>query len=143
MLYILTAIAFVIGVALVLGSYFGVTKVPGMMLQRKLDARLQEISLPDAPAESDGSSQGLLKTAQTGMLPALDKMMAGTAKGSAVSRWLEQSGVKISVSTPCCSLAIVCGGAFGFLGLILVKLPIAFVLRRRRWASRCRSSSST
>ncbi len=126
MLYILTLIAFVIGAALVLGSYFGVTKVPGMMLQRKLDARLQEISLPDAPAESDGSSQGLLKTAQTGMLPAFDKMMEGTARGSAVSHWLEQTGVKISLST-LLLLAIVCGGAFGFLGLILVKLPIAFV----------------
>jgi len=126
MLYILTLIAFVIGAALVLGSYFGVTKVPGMMLQRKLDARLQEISLPDAPAESDGSGQGLLKTAQTGMLPAFDKMMEGTAKGSAVSHWLEQTGVKISLST-LLLLAIVCGGAFGFLGLILVKLPIAFV----------------
>jgi tight adherence protein B len=72
------------------------------------------------------STAGLLKTAQTGMLPAFDKMMEGTAKGSAVSHWLEQTGVKISLST-LLLLAIVCGGAFGFLGLILVKLPIAFV----------------
>ena len=142
MLYILTAIAFVIGVGLVLGSYFGVTKVPGLMLQRKLDARLQEISMPDASEESDGGGEGLLKTAQIGMLPAFDKMMAGTARGSAMSHWLEQTGVKTSVSTVLLhrdrdAAACSASSASGWSSCRSRSCSSA------AWASRCRSSSST
>jgi tight adherence protein B len=124
-LYILTAIAFVIGAGFVLGSYFGATKVPGMVLQRKLDQRLQEISAPEPVApESDGKSQGILKSAHTGMLPALDKMLGGTARGSAMSRWLEQTGVKTSVSTVLlvsAVLAVLCGIG----GYMLIRQPLA------------------
>ena len=42
LLYILVGLAFCIGAGFVLGSYFGVTKLPGMVLQRKLEARLEE-----------------------------------------------------------------------------------------------------
>jgi tight adherence protein B len=97
-LLVLTAIAFFIGVAIVLGSYFGATKVPGMVLQRKLDQRLQEISIPEA-ATDDPSAQGILKSRHVGMLPALDRIFGGTAKGSALSRWVDQSGLKTSLST--------------------------------------------
>ena len=134
LLYLLTGIAFLVGVGLVLGGYFGATKVPGMVLQRKLDARLQEISMPEDPGVAEGESQGLLKTAQTGMLPALDKMMAGTAKGSAMSRWLEQTGVKTSLSTVILA-AVVMGAAFGFVGMILLKTPIAFLVVGGRGAA--------
>jgi tight adherence protein B len=98
-LMLLMLIAFGVGVALVFGTYFGATKVPGLVLQRKLDQRLQEISTPEAPPSEEGSGQGLLKTTQEGMLPALDKIFGGTAKGSAISRWIEQSGVKTTLST--------------------------------------------
>jgi tight adherence protein B len=98
-LYILMAIAFAIGAAIVFGTYFGATKVPGMVLQRKLDQRLQEISSPiEAPA-AEGSGMGLLKTQAEGMLPALDRMFGGTAKGSRLTTWIEQSGVKTTLST--------------------------------------------
>jgi tight adherence protein B len=123
-LYILTAIAFAVGVALVFGTYFGATKVPGMVLQRKLDARLQEISSPEDLPESDGKGQGLLKSAHQGMFPALDRIVGGTTKGSAIGRWIEQSGVKTSVSTVLL-MATVIGGLFGFMGLMLIGHPLA------------------
>ena len=43
-LLILMALAFIVGVGLVMGGYLGAAKVPGMMLQRKLDARIEEVT---------------------------------------------------------------------------------------------------
>jgi tight adherence protein B len=125
-LLILTALAFCVGVALVFGTYFGATKVPDMVLQRKLDQRLQEISLPDTVAE-DGTTQAILKTQQEGMLPALDRMFGGTAKGSALSRWIDQSGLKTTLSTV---LAASVGFAIGcaLLMKMLIAHPLAMML---------------
>jgi len=98
-LYILVTLAFFFGAALVFGGYFGATKVPGLVLQRKLDQRLQEISSPLEDPVNPESSQGLVKTQAEGMLPAIDRMFGNTAKGSRISTWIEQSGVKTTVST--------------------------------------------
>ncbi len=88
--------AFIIGVGLVMGLYLASTKVPGMLAQRKLMARLDSL----APVEnSDAPSGGeLLKASDNGVLPAFDRMMAGSQRGNAISRWIEQSGMKVSVS---------------------------------------------
>jgi tight adherence protein B len=125
MLWILVLIAFVIGASMVLGTYFGAMKMPGMMLQRKVDARLQEISFPDpGPVDEDGKNQSLLKTAQAGMLPVFDKFVGNTTKGSAISRWIEQSGVK---TTPSTVLLAAVGFALllGFTALMLIRHPLA------------------
>jgi tight adherence protein B len=135
-LTILVVIAFCVGVAIVFGAYFGATKVPGLVLQRKLDARLQEISSPfDEAASDDGKSQGLLKTRQEGMLPAFDRLFGGTTKGSALSLWIEQSGVKTSLSTVlvialvlAAVMAIVLKMAVGHPMAYLVGAPIGFVM---------------
>ena len=127
-LYILMGIAFAIGAGLVIGSYFGATKMPGMMLQRKLDARLQEISSPEPePAAGEAGTGSLLKTAQAGMLPVLDKFVGGTTRGSAISRWIEQSGVKTTVSTVLLA-AVGFALLFGFVGLMLIGHPMAFFI---------------
>ena len=124
-LLILVGIAFLVGFGIVFGSYFGATKMPGMVLQRKLDQRLQEISLPEEVLSPDNRDQALRKTVASGMLPAFDKIVGATAKGTKLSAWIEQSGVKTSVSTvllfSLCLFAV-----FGFIGLRLVRLPIAF-----------------
>jgi len=126
MLLILTALAFCVGAAIVLGTYFGAAKVPGMVLQRKLDQRLQEISMPEAAAE-EGAEQGILKTKHEGMLPSLDRMFGGTAKGSALGRWIDQSGLKTSLSTVlAASLAFAIGMAI--LTNMLIAHPFAMML---------------
>ncbi len=94
---IIVALAFLFGTALVVGSYMGAARIPGMMLQRRLESRLQEIS--EAPEQRpEGSSKLLLKTEKAGPLPAIDRLVGGTAQGSALSRWLEQTGVRTTVS---------------------------------------------
>jgi len=87
--------AFVVGMAVVMGLYVAYTKLPGMLAQRKLMARLDSL----APAEeATAPSTTLLKASETGALPAFERMMASSTRGSAIGRWIEQSGMRVSVS---------------------------------------------
>jgi tight adherence protein B len=89
--------AFVIGVAIVMGLYLASTKLPGMLAQRKLMARLDSLT-PLEHAEADNNASTLLKASDNGVLPAFDRMMASSQRGNAISRWIEQSGMKVSTS---------------------------------------------
>ena len=129
LLYILVGLAFCIGAGFVLGSYFGVTKLPGMVLQRKLEARLEEVAMgPDVEPVADGQAKALLKVAQGGPMPAIDRFVGGTTRGSALGRWIEQSGVKTTISAVLL-IALAHAAVFGFITMFLVK------------ASPCRSCS--
>ena len=131
-LLILLVLAFALGVALVLGGYLGVTKVPGMMLQRRLDVRLQEVSqLPEERGGDAAPGAVLLKEELVGPLPGVDRMLKGTAKGSALAKWIEQSGVKMTLTsvllTACAS-----GAVIGLVVAMSVRapwgLPVGFAL---------------
>jgi tight adherence protein B len=126
-LMILVVIAFAVGFGMVFGTYFGATKVPGMVLQRKLESRLQEISSPEEVTDNDSKDQTLRKTIAAGMMPAFDRMVGGTTKGTALSAWIEQSGVKTSLSTVLL-VAVALGAGLGLLGLVMIKLPVAMFL---------------
>lgn len=87
--------AFVIGIGLVMGVYMGITKLPGYMAQRKLQGRLEELATTiDEPT----NPKALIKVSEAGPIPGLERMISGTERGSAFSRWIEQSGMKVSVS---------------------------------------------
>ena len=114
MVVLVVVLAFVVGVGLVVGLFMGATHVPGMMLQRKLDQRLQEVTtnVVDEPSESSGSS--LIKDSKAGLTAWFDRMAGGTQRGSALAQWVAQSGVKASVGTVlmiALVLAAVCGMA--------------------------------
>jgi tight adherence protein B len=116
--------AFVIGVGLVMGVYVGITKVPGMLAQRKLMGRLQELSAP--LDEQEAGAKTLVKVTNPGVLPAFDRMMAGTTKGSAVSRWIEQSGAKASLSTVLL-IALVLAAVMALVATMATRAPISMV----------------
>ena len=92
---LLVLLAFVVGVGIVLGVYFGAMQVPGMMMRRKLEDRLQEVS---QPLEEKQAANVLVKVAVEGPLPAIDRMLGGTPRGTSLARWIEQSGMKASIS---------------------------------------------
>jgi tight adherence protein B len=96
-LLIVVVLAFIVGVVLVMGGYEAVTKLPQMLLQRRLESRLQEISQPAEP-EQDTAKKLLVKTQKVGPVPAIDRMLGGTERGSALSQWIEQSGMKATLS---------------------------------------------
>jgi tight adherence protein B len=90
--------AFVVGVVLVMAAYVGTTKLPGILAQRKLMGRLQSLSAPPDEPDAAVKAAALVKVSNTGLVPGFDRMMAGTTRGSAISRWIEQSGMKASLS---------------------------------------------
>jgi tight adherence protein B len=93
---LLVILVFFFGVGAVMGLYYAATRVPGMMAQRKLDLRLQELSAPiDEPKDGE---KLLVKVQREGPLPAFDRFLSGTTRGSALGRWIDQSGMKATVS---------------------------------------------
>jgi tight adherence protein B len=68
-----------------------------MMMRRKLDSRLQEIS---QPPDELGPLHGkdFLKAHKSGPMPALERLLKGTARGSSINRWLEQTGSRTTIS---------------------------------------------
>jgi len=120
MLLVALLSAFVIGIGLVMAVYVGITKVPAMLAQRKLQSRLEELSVPlDQPSIGDGA---LLKVSDAGPLPALERMISGTERGSAFGRWIEQSGLKVSISGVLL-IAVVSGALCAILVTMLTRSP--------------------
>jgi tight adherence protein B len=97
MVIALVLLAFVFGVGMVMGGYTAIAKLPQMLLQRKLDTRLQEVSQPIERVE-DTNTKMLVKVQNVGPLPGVDRILAGTTRGSSLGRWLDQSGLKVSLS---------------------------------------------
>ena len=94
--FILIVLAFAFGAAVVMAIYMAAMKVPGMMAQRRLNERLQGIS--QQPEEEAEAATLLVKVQHKGPLPAIDRMLGGTTRGSALGRWIDQSGMKASIS---------------------------------------------
>jgi tight adherence protein B len=114
-LLVLVTVAFLVGFFFVFGGYLGVTRVPGMMLQRKLEARLDEIALPETKDKSTGDA--ILKAVSEGPIPVLDRMFGKSDRGTALGRWVEQSGVKITLSA-----VVLIAAGFAVAGGVLVML---------------------
>jgi tight adherence protein B len=115
---------FLIGAGTVLGAYYGIIKLPGLMLQRKLDARLDEVTRPVEDVPQDGA--GLVKGKHEGVLPAFERFVAESARGSAITLWLEQSGVKISLSG-LMLLATVLAILLGFVVATVLRMKLGWV----------------
>ena len=135
----LVALVFVASTAVIFGLYVLIAGKAKATLRQQVEGRLQEMS---GVAEADSSV--LVKAIVSGPLPAVDRMATGTATGSRLERWLEQSGVAISLSG--LLVASLLGAVlFGLAGSMLVHHPLATgacalfgfvvpsaVLRRRR-----------
>ena len=122
--------AFVIGAGLVMAAYVGTTKVPGMLAQRKLMGRLQSLSAPVEEPDAVKAAT-LVKASNAGIVPGFDRMMAGTARGSALSRWIDQSGMKASISGVLL-VALVLAGVMAFIAMAIthtsVSMPVGGAL---------------
>jgi tight adherence protein B len=105
----LVLFAFMFGAGLVMGLYLLATRIPGRMSQKKLEGRLRELTQP--VIEDPGTQKVLIKVAAEGPLPAIDRILGGTTRGSNLGRWLEQSGTKVTIS-----------------GVLLIAIGLAFVV---------------
>jgi tight adherence protein B len=114
---------FILGVGAVMGVYFLVTKLPGYLAQRKLNARLEELNVTEEAPVEGGQ---LVKEKHEGLLPGFDRIAGGTTRGSAIVNWIEQSGVQISLSA---LLLLALGSAvvFGFIAAAALRMMIGWV----------------
>jgi len=122
---VLVASVFVVGVAVVMGLFLGVTRLPGYLAQRKLSSRLDELAaVPDA---SPDSNEELVKTKFDGVLPGFDRLAAGTERGSRLATWIEQSGVAISLSAVML-ISLLLAALFGLIVSMLLRLTVGWVI---------------
>jgi tight adherence protein B len=122
---VLVFLVFLAGVGMVLAGFYVVTKLPGYLVQRKLDARLGEVTAVEDITAAKAAE--LVKGRTEGPLPALDRMVAGSARGNALGHWVEQTGVKISVSA-LLLMSLACGFVFGFITAAALRMPVGWVL---------------
>jgi tight adherence protein B len=115
---------FAIGAGVVLGGYYAFTRLPGYLAQRKLQARLGEITA--TPEEKTADGETLVKGRHDGLVPAVDRFVAGTAKGSDLAIWVEQTGVKISVSA-LLLMSLVCAALFGMILAAAMRMPAGWI----------------
>ena len=95
---VLAFLAFVIGVAVVMGLFLAATRLPGLMQQRRLDKRLQEVTAVDEE-DTPTAGKGILKDRGAGTLASVERFARGSARGTAIGVWVEQSGVKSGLAT--------------------------------------------
>lgn len=119
---LLIILAFACGTAVVMGIYFGAMNLPGMLMQRKLEGRLLEVSQP--PEDPKVQGKLLIKVQHSGPMPAIDRILGATTRGSALGRWIDQSGMKASIS----------GVLLTALALALAMALLASALVRTVWA---------
>jgi tight adherence protein B len=100
----------------VLGAYVAAVRIPAILAERRLKARLREVS-DTAPLQSDTP---LLMQRQEGPLPGLDRIAGGTRAGEGLSRLIEQSGVR---TTP--SAVLVLSGISGVIVACAVGMMVA------------------
>jgi tight adherence protein B len=122
----LVLLVFLLGVGGVMAVYFGFAKLPAFLLQRKLSSRIDEVTAVDTPEEGK-SPADLVKGLHEGPLPALERFTTGTAKGAALAIWVEQSGVKISLSA-LLIIAMVCGLVGGGIVATALRMSVGWVL---------------
>jgi tight adherence protein B len=123
MALVMVGLAFVVGVGIVLGAFFGISQLPGLIVQKRLESRLREVSQPAESTESAAAKvKQLFKAEESGPLPALDRFMRGSEKGSALTRWIEQSGTGKSVGSLLVT-AVVFAIVLAFAVTLVVRAP--------------------
>lgn len=118
-------LVFLFGVAAVMGAYLAVTKLPGYLAQRKLDARLEEVTA--VAKEVTGDNPELVKGSEEGFLPVVERFTTSTQKGADLAVWVEQSGARISLSA-LLLIAALLGVFFGLVVASALRMPIGWVL---------------
>ena len=137
---------FIFATGLVVALYFGVMKVPTILVERRVRARMDDVA---RHLEPEGQTFDLVKRQMQGALPGVDRVVAQTGAGTWVARLIEQSGAKIGVSTVLLS-ALALGAVVAFtvsallrdaLGLVpgfLVGAAVPFMLLMRKRTVRIR-----
>jgi tight adherence protein B len=118
----LVLLAFLFGAGVVIALFYGATGLPEQMARRQMQGRIDE--LVRGPLGEGAESTDLVKGDLTGMVPVLDKVIGQTTRGLSLAKFIEQSGVKTTVS----GLLVISGGlailGFFVTGMFTLLLPV-------------------
>lgn len=114
---------FLLVVGVVVALYFATAERRQAHARRRLQSRIEQVSAPMEPAAAEKLAS-LLKGRIEGPLPVVDRLVGTTSRGSALGRWIEQAGMKRSVSA-ILLMALVSGAAVGTVAGMLVRSPWA------------------
>jgi tight adherence protein B len=117
-MWLLIAVMFVVGVVAVWGVYGAVSNLPDAMAARRLDKRMNEVSMPAMPVASAGEHQSVIARLTQGAVPILDRLASRTRAGGSLTHLIEQAGVHVTPST-----ILVISVALA----IVIGLPVAFL----------------
>jgi tight adherence protein B len=96
----------------IIGGYFAVTMLPGILAARRLDRRLRDVGSDDGSGDPKAAGdETILKHALEGPLPGMDRLVSGTGPGKRVARLIEQSGVRTTPSALALLSIIAAAGA--------------------------------
>jgi tight adherence protein B len=139
---VIPALVFLIAVGAVVGLYAGALRMPETLLRRRLQRRIELVGA--GGHEEAGEASPLVKGRVEGPLPAVDRLLGASARGSALARWIEQSGSKASLSAVVLmsmAASVPVGLAAGMLvrhpsatvvgGILGMAVPFLFLRQRR------------
>ena len=94
---LIAVLVFALVTSAIVGLYLLMPGGHEARLRRKVKDRLDQITSGRGDEETTASD--LIKTLAASPLPAVDRVAGQTSRGSALQRWIEQSGVRISISS--------------------------------------------
>ena len=118
----LALMVFVVVTGLIVGAYFAITALPGMMAKRELDKRLRDVSFTAEGADSEEAS--ILRKMAEGPMPVVDKFMKESASGSCLTKLIEQSGVQTTPSA-IMLVTVILAGILGLVTAVFIPRPYA------------------
>jgi tight adherence protein B len=118
----LAFLVFVVVTGLIVGAYFAITALPGMLAQRELDKRLRDVSFTADGTDTEEAS--ILRKMAEGPMPVVDKFMKESASGSWLTKLIEQSGVQTTPSA-IMLVTLVAALLFGIVTALFVPQPYA------------------
>jgi hypothetical protein len=109
---LMALIVFVVVAGSIIGGYYAVTMLPGVLAARRLERRLQDVSADPVVADPKSGDDSVLQHKLEGPLPGMDRLVSGTGLGKRMARLIEQSGVRTTPSAiglMCLICAAICG----------------------------------
>jgi len=144
---LIAAGVFVFAAGLIVALYYAATKLPGLMMQRKVEARISDVARHLEP--EPGLRFELVKRQKEGPLPILDRLVSATGAGNWIAKLIEQSGSKVGVSAVLVSalalgvaMALTCSlllrNALGTIPGFMLGAAVPFVILLRNRSVRIR-----
>src|SRR5215207_7973928 len=81
----------------IVGAYYAAIWLPGALAARRLNQRLQDVSVPISAADPAGDAT-VVKHATAGPLPEFDRLLAKSNAGSSLAKLIERSGARTTPS---------------------------------------------